>query len=535
MVPPITLAPTSLVTGIDSPVTIDSSTALRPSSDVAVDRHLLARAHAQAVADLHGVELDLLARVPSGLIRRAVFGARSSSARMAPLVGLAGAQLQHLPEQHQHGDDRRRLEVDGDRAVMAAERRREDAGRERRDHAVDPGHAGAHGDQREHVEVAGHERLPAAHEERPAGPEHDRRRQQRAGSSSRSAGRCRWLRPGQMPAHLQRDHRHASAPGRSRTGASCRRARGSGPVSAVASTGSSAMPQIGQEPGPDLPDLGMHRAGVDRALRHGLGLPARLPARGTSRARPRTSTGSPPSRSSTACPRTGPGAWSSCGSTIIPQTGSFTFPASAAGSCDGDDGVRHGRHDHDGARALVAVLSGGSGYRSWPFSACASEEMGSLGLPTMGRSSVPIRVVRAGDARRNPRSAEEDLEEAFRPGIPNPSSGLDQARDVREPGCLGGPERVVGRERSVFPIHGRKHAERPHPGIEGRGEHVRLARIGCSHSAMATDQGVDEGLDPGAHEGPVDRLVRLRERANALERAAHGSRKRDPRPAAPRR
>ena len=31
IVPPITLAPTSLVTGIDSPVTIDSSTALRPS------------------------------------------------------------------------------------------------------------------------------------------------------------------------------------------------------------------------------------------------------------------------------------------------------------------------------------------------------------------------------------------------------------------------------------------------------------------------------------------------------------------------
>ena len=31
IVPPITSAPTSLVTGIDSPVTIDSSTALRPS------------------------------------------------------------------------------------------------------------------------------------------------------------------------------------------------------------------------------------------------------------------------------------------------------------------------------------------------------------------------------------------------------------------------------------------------------------------------------------------------------------------------
>ena len=39
------------VTGMDSPVTIDSSTELRPSIELAVDRHLLARAHAQAVAD----------------------------------------------------------------------------------------------------------------------------------------------------------------------------------------------------------------------------------------------------------------------------------------------------------------------------------------------------------------------------------------------------------------------------------------------------------------------------------------------------
>ena len=37
-------------------------------------------------------------------------------------------------------------------------------------------------------------------------------------------------------------------------------------------SGSSAMPQIGQEPGPCLPDLRMHRAGIDRALRHRLGL-----------------------------------------------------------------------------------------------------------------------------------------------------------------------------------------------------------------------------------------------------------------------
>ena len=37
---------------------------------------------------------------------------------------------------------------------------------------------------------------------------------------------------------------------------------GLGPVSAVTMTGSSAIPQIGQEPGPGSPDLRMHRAGV---------------------------------------------------------------------------------------------------------------------------------------------------------------------------------------------------------------------------------------------------------------------------------
>ena len=56
-VAPVTLSPASFSTGIGSPVTIDSSTALRPSIDHAVDRHLLARPDAQQVADL-----DLLER-----------------------------------------------------------------------------------------------------------------------------------------------------------------------------------------------------------------------------------------------------------------------------------------------------------------------------------------------------------------------------------------------------------------------------------------------------------------------------------------
>ena len=51
----------------------------------AVDRHLVARTHAQDVADRDRVERDLFF-LPVGRTRRAVFGARSISARIAPEV-----------------------------------------------------------------------------------------------------------------------------------------------------------------------------------------------------------------------------------------------------------------------------------------------------------------------------------------------------------------------------------------------------------------------------------------------------------------
>ncbi len=86
MVPPISVSPSLLPTGMDSPVTIDSSSDERPSTTDAVHRHLLAGAHAQPVADDDGVERDLLFRCRLPLTRRAVLGARSSSARMAPEV-----------------------------------------------------------------------------------------------------------------------------------------------------------------------------------------------------------------------------------------------------------------------------------------------------------------------------------------------------------------------------------------------------------------------------------------------------------------
>src|SRR3546814_7350828 len=64
------------------------------------------------------------------------------------------------------------------------------------------GGAGAQGDEGEHIEAAVHQGLPAAQEERPAGPEHHRRRkyqlrpyrseERRVGKEWVSTCRSRW-------------------------------------------------------------------------------------------------------------------------------------------------------------------------------------------------------------------------------------------------------------------------------------------------------------------------------------------------------
>ena len=86
---------------------------------LAIDRDFFARPHPQAVADLDGIERYVLARC-----RRCRGVARSSgrdrAARGSRRRCLAGAQFQHLSEQHQHRDDRRGLEIDRHRAVMSA-------------------------------------------------------------------------------------------------------------------------------------------------------------------------------------------------------------------------------------------------------------------------------------------------------------------------------------------------------------------------------------------------------------------------------
>src|SRR3546814_7197548 len=83
---------------------------------------------------------------------------------------LARPEFEHLPEQHQHRDDRGGLEIDRDRAVGRAKGGREDLRGDRRDHAVAPRDPRTHRNEGEHVEALVADREPGALEEGPARP-----------------------------------------------------------------------------------------------------------------------------------------------------------------------------------------------------------------------------------------------------------------------------------------------------------------------------------------------------------------------------
>ena len=150
---------------------------------------------------------------------------------------------------------------------MAAEGGRKDSGRDGADDAVDIGHAGADSDQREHVEIARQQRLPAAHEKRPAGPEHHGRGEREL-DPVRQCRVDQAVSADQMAAHFQhdgwqREHEADPEPARHvrklRIGR-CIEARDLGLQRHAADRAASRA---------HLANLRMHRAGVDRALGHG--------------------------------------------------------------------------------------------------------------------------------------------------------------------------------------------------------------------------------------------------------------------------
>ena len=114
--------------------------------------------------------------LPSSRRRRAVFGARPSSARMAPDVALRARSSSTWPRRTSVTITAAASKYTGGVAAVA-HAVGQGAGSQHGEEAPAEGRRRAEGDQREHVQVARHEGLPAAHEEGPAAPEHHRRRQ----------------------------------------------------------------------------------------------------------------------------------------------------------------------------------------------------------------------------------------------------------------------------------------------------------------------------------------------------------------------
>ena len=182
--------------------------------DDAIDRHRFAGADTQAVARGHFGQRHLGLGAVGGDAARGLRG--EIEQRADRLAGCrARAQFEHLAEQHERDDDACRFVIDRHHAVHV-ERRGEQPWRERRDQTVEERSADADRDQREHVEMTRLERRPAAHEERRARPQHDRRGEREL--QPRRACRADQMQPEQVGAHRQsqernRQHRrHPEAP-----------------------------------------------------------------------------------------------------------------------------------------------------------------------------------------------------------------------------------------------------------------------------------------------------------------------------------
>jgi hypothetical protein len=142
----------------------------------AVDRQCLAWPDAQAVITADQIERDFLLtacrrQTPGGFRGELEQGA-NCAARPRPC-----AQLQHLAEQDQHGDDRGGLVVNRDAAICTAHRRRKEPRGAGGRQTVEVRSADAESDEGEHIECAVADRGPRPGEERPAGSQHYRSRQ----------------------------------------------------------------------------------------------------------------------------------------------------------------------------------------------------------------------------------------------------------------------------------------------------------------------------------------------------------------------
>ena len=105
--------------------------------------------------------------------------------------------------------------------------------------------------------------MPRRAEERPAGPQHDRRRQHDWTQAESGDTNVVQAEPRHMAAHFQHEDRQREHQRRSRSGGSCRSVRDSGLLRRSRPTAPAPCRRSGSFPA-FLPDFGMHRAGVDR-------------------------------------------------------------------------------------------------------------------------------------------------------------------------------------------------------------------------------------------------------------------------------
>ena len=216
-------------TGIGSPVIIDSSTALAPSRP----RRRPAPSRPAARAADRPAALRRAARPRPRrrrATRRAVFGARPSSARIAAPVRLRARSSSTWPSSTSVMITAAASKYTADVPRRVAERRRKEPGRQRRDHAVDVGHADAERDQREHVRAAVHD--DATPRTKNGQPPTDTTGVASASSIQSATRRQRTRRAAARAAcsrHREQRDAAARARRRPRSAASCRRARGCRP------------------------------------------------------------------------------------------------------------------------------------------------------------------------------------------------------------------------------------------------------------------------------------------------------------------
>ena len=153
-VPPVTLSPTPFLHGhrlAGNHGFVHRGFAVEHD---AVHRNFLAGTHAQFCSGLNGFERHVaffaVLNDPRGFGREIQQGA-DGAAGFAPRP-----QFEHLAEQHEHDNHRRRLEINSDLAIRR-ERNRKRARHEHHRRAEQISRAHADGDEREHIQLPGDE------------------------------------------------------------------------------------------------------------------------------------------------------------------------------------------------------------------------------------------------------------------------------------------------------------------------------------------------------------------------------------------